>query len=463
MSRMTLSNDTIVALAPDQASLKAATKLMKGSKWPLRQLDDPSNLVWGECQGSGANPYRVVFDRSDHGYKCTCPSRKFPCKHALALMMMYVEGPGEFSAGSPPDWVTDWLGRRRKTGTAQNGAANSSGSKEGKSLALAQAAEPEKPEDPKAIARREAAAKKRAEETEAALLGAMDDLETWIEDQLRTGLGGLLGDLQNRCRAIAARMVDGKAGALAGRIDELPSQILALPGEERLDALIGQLGKLVILTRAFRADPKAPDVRRAVATSENRETILDDKDALQIKSTWEVAGERISTRRDGLVSQATWLMNMGNGPRFALLLDFFPATIGKRSSAFANGEQFQAELVFYPARTPLRALIAGRTPSETVVWPEPPSDPLAAAAAYEAETPWELSAPIMLPDGRIGLSQKGEAWWSAASGDLRLPMDTPPPSALLGMSLTSGAALWDGARLSLLSAQTDWGRVALDG
>src|SRR5689334_18025007 len=75
---------TIEGLAPDQASLSAASRLTKKASWI--RLESRDALLWGECQGSGANPYRVAVDAGDHGYKCTCPSRKFPCKHALALM-----------------------------------------------------------------------------------------------------------------------------------------------------------------------------------------------------------------------------------------------------------------------------------------------------------------------------------------------------------------------------------------
>ena len=101
---MAITLDTVTALAPDQASLNAASKLLKPAKWPLRQQETAAGLVWGECQGSGANPYRVVFDLGDQGYKCTCPSRKFPCKHTLALMWMYAEGAGDFTPGTTPDW-----------------------------------------------------------------------------------------------------------------------------------------------------------------------------------------------------------------------------------------------------------------------------------------------------------------------------------------------------------------------
>lgn len=457
---MSITSETVAGLAPDQASLKAAAKLMKAAKWPVRMASQTSHLVWGECQGSGANPYLTVFDLSDHGYKCTCPSRKFPCKHSLALMWMYAESPVEFgAAGDIPQWVTDWLGRRRKTAGNKAGKPTAAG----KDLSLARATEPEKPQDPKAIARKEAAAKKRAEETEAAVLGATDDLETWIEDQLRTGLGALMQDLPARCRAIAARMVDGKATALAGRLDEIPGLVMALPGEERLDALIGYLGKLIILARAYRVDPKSPETRRAISTSETAETVLNSADAPRFNSTWEIVGEQITTRRDDLVSQATWLLNLGTaGPKFAVLLDYFPASLGKRSGAFVNGDQFQAELVFYPGRAPLRALIDGRTACDPVAWPNADAAPLADAARFETLLPWSEVAPVLLPAGRIGLSPKGAAWWAAVEGDLALPIDKRLPDAVTGMVLDKTVALWNGTRLSVLSAQTKWGRLALD-
>src|SRR5580658_762708 len=105
---MSLSLEKVEALAPDQSSLDAARKLLKASSWPL-VASNGSGLVWGECQGSGATPYRVVVSESDAGYKCTCPSRKFPCKHSLALMWMRVEKPTTFTPATVPDWVKDWL------------------------------------------------------------------------------------------------------------------------------------------------------------------------------------------------------------------------------------------------------------------------------------------------------------------------------------------------------------------
>ena len=39
------------------------------------------------------SPYRTVADLAGPASKCTCPSRKFPCKHALGLMLVETAAP----------------------------------------------------------------------------------------------------------------------------------------------------------------------------------------------------------------------------------------------------------------------------------------------------------------------------------------------------------------------------------
>ncbi len=95
---MPIAISKIEELAPDQASLSAAAKLKKPAAWSLLARDDAAALIWGECQGSGASPYRVICSEADFGTKCTCPSRKFPCKHALALLWLSAENAAAFGA-----------------------------------------------------------------------------------------------------------------------------------------------------------------------------------------------------------------------------------------------------------------------------------------------------------------------------------------------------------------------------
>ena len=457
---MAIDLKAVEQLATDQSSLKAAAGLAKPAKWSGVGASRDGALIWGECAGSGANPYRVMADLRDLGNKCTCPSRKFPCKHVLGLLWLNAEAVVPFAPADTPAWVSEWLGRRRGTSAAKpasNAPANA------KDLRAARAAEPDVAEDPKDVARREAQAARRIEETERAILDALDALEQWIADQLRMGLSSFIDDATARCRRIAARLVDGKASALAGRIDELPSRLLALPAGDRPRGAVVELGKLVLLARAFRAAPRDAEIRRAVAASETREALLADPSALRIEARWEVLAEQVQTRRDGLVSQTTWLLNLAaSGPRFAMLLDFFPASAGRRGSVFTPGQRFQAELIFYPSRQPLRALLLRRDTSEEMAdleWPAPDSALIDALTRPLLAEPWAIDTVLLLPEGRIARDKSGAAWWSPADGTATLPVAGNVDGLLAGTELMRTAAIWSASRLTILAAQTPWGRI----
>ncbi|MBX9858318.1 MAG: SWIM zinc finger domain-containing protein [Sphingomonas sp.] len=458
---MTLDLSAIESLAPDQSSLKAAAGLTKASRWSGVGASRDGTLLWGACAGSGANPYRVMADLSDLGSKCTCPSRKFPCKHVLAMLWMHVDGTMAFGASETPEWVSEWLGRRRKGTSAAPAAAASVATKD---MRAALAVDPEQPDDPKAAARRQAATEKRARETHAAIHDALDALDQWIGDQLRLGLSGFLDEATARCRRIAARMVDGKAQALGGRIDELPSRLLALPAGDRVRDAAAELSKLVLLARAWRANPDDPEIARAVATAETRDQVLENAATLRVTAFWEVVGERIETRRDGLVSQTTWLLNLTvEGPRFAMLVDYFPASAGKRGSAFAIGEQFEGELAFYPAQNPLRALLVRRSDRLTTEarrpWPATAEAVGEAISAGLQREPWLSDLPIVLPTGRIAVDDGAQTWWCAAAGDLAFPVTDLPDGLIRATDLEHTAAIWSNDHLRLLAAQTRWGTV----
>lgn len=453
-----LTTSTAESLAPDQASLKAAGKLLKPAKWPLRETD--GSYIWAECQGSGANPYRVIFDLRDHGYKCTCPSRKFPCKHTLALMILYAEGAADFSPGSIPQWGSDWIGRRR--GAVPKPADDTPKPKVSLSKALRD--DPAKPDDPKRTAATEAARQTRAKATRDTQLAGLQDLETWIADQLSLGLPQLLGALPERCRTIAARMADAKAPSLSGRIDDIPERVLSLPAPARPDALIEELGKLVLLSRAMRSEPPHPGVTRLVASAESREEVLSDVHAESLQAVWQVVACHSRTRKDGLVAHSTWALACGEVARFANLLDFVPASLGKRGAGFTVGDTFEAEMVFYPGSA-TRAVIRQRSPSEAALWPQAADLPDQLSQAL-AQAPWTQDMPVLLGPGRLA-DLGGQTVWTATG--MAQPDSAPVPVAqdrlpalTFGLPLTATAALWAHGRLRLLASQTPLGTMFHD-
>ncbi len=79
----------MLALAPDAASQRAAAGLGP-PRWS--GAGAAGDLVWGLCAGSAKQPYQAIVDLAGPAYKCSCPSRKFPCKHALALLLNWSAG-----------------------------------------------------------------------------------------------------------------------------------------------------------------------------------------------------------------------------------------------------------------------------------------------------------------------------------------------------------------------------------
>src|SRR6186713_1699364 len=97
--------DQIKALAPDAGSLKAGQGLAHARHWSALGRSDQA--IWGDCKGSASMPYAVQIDESEPAFKCSCPSRKFPCKHAIGLMMMHVAN--SVKPAAKPQWVDEWL------------------------------------------------------------------------------------------------------------------------------------------------------------------------------------------------------------------------------------------------------------------------------------------------------------------------------------------------------------------
>src|SRR5690349_1526069 len=108
---MEWTRDRVLALAPDASSAKAGQDLANPRKW-VTLAGDGSLAIWGECQGSGAKPYQVQVDLSEPAFKCSCPSRKFPCKHGLGLLLMFATGPELLKFADRPAWVNEWFASR---------------------------------------------------------------------------------------------------------------------------------------------------------------------------------------------------------------------------------------------------------------------------------------------------------------------------------------------------------------
>src|SRR4051794_4520222 len=162
-----LTTEQVLALAPDTASVNAGQGLANPAKWV--SLGRGGRSVWGECQGSGKAPYRTQIDLSGPAFHCSCPSRKFPCKHGLGLLLLMAASPARVVEAELPAWVSEWIAKR--TANAEKKAAPS-----------------QAPPDTETAAKRDADREKRAAKREDRVRAGLGELQTWMGDLLRQGL-----------------------------------------------------------------------------------------------------------------------------------------------------------------------------------------------------------------------------------------------------------------------------------
>ena len=468
---MALSLEKIEAMAPDQASLAAARKLLKPATWPAL-FADGDGLVWGECQGSGATPYRVSVHESDGGYKCTCPSRKFPCKHSLALMWMRAEGKTEFAKGQAPEWVLDWMKRRRSAAGGSTRSAPETDEAPAKSIAQVLAVE-DAPADPKSEARATAAREKNRREREESIRAGLDDLDCWLEDQVAAGLAGFAGRATQACRLISQRLVDAKASGLASRVEALPGRLFALPESMRGPAAVEELGQLHLLAEAYGRQQELPpelqaDVRREIGWAQSREALLADQSAIRATGRLRVVAAVSEVQPDRLRRLETWLRreDAAAGPRFAVLIDYVPVATGPARSPYSPGERLEATLVYYPSPVPLRAQLATVTvpahaSTEHLIFEDNFAGQLDAYEHALSLKPWLGVYPIAFRDARLRRSGESLFVCAATDGSNALPLaasQSTKAAPLLSLDGFDGIGLWNGYSLRLSLAQTELGR-----
>jgi hypothetical protein len=177
----------------------------------------------------------------------------------LALMWMWAEGRTVFRPAPVPEWVKDWLGRRR--GAAPAAAADSPKTKASIGL-LEEEDEAAATADPKAEARAAAARERNRAEREASVERGLDELDIWLADQAERGLATFASGSTQACRLIAQRLVDAKAGGLGSRVEALPARLFAEPEADRARAAIRELGQVHLIAEAYRRrEALAPGLR----------------------------------------------------------------------------------------------------------------------------------------------------------------------------------------------------------
>lgn len=377
------STEQVESAAPDASSVNAGRTLATPGAWS--ETGATSAALWGLCAGSGKKPYQTIVDLRGPAYKCSCPSRKFPCKHALGLLLLWSAGQVA-TTPEPSDFAAAWLDSRDARAGAKAGA---------------KADTPAKPVNPERAA---ATAAQRADR----VAGGIAELTIWLEDQVAHGFSGIDNDPYGRFDPLAARLVDAQAPGLASRVRELPAVLTGGEPGTWPHRLLMEFGSLWALGTAHRrlaeldADTAAA-VRRHVGYTIAKADVLAQP---AIDDDWLVLGWR-TEELDRVTARRLWLYGGGTG-RYALILEYVP-TGGTFPPRPPVGAAFRAPLHFYPGAGH-RALIAdqdGPPPGTDGRLPVlPPATTFAAARSARARDvaadPWLRSSPATVR-GRLAI------------------------------------------------------------
>jgi hypothetical protein len=426
----TLTREQVLALAPDPASAKAGQALARLSLW--LSCGRSAGAVWGECQGSGKTPYRTQVDLNGPAFRCSCPSRKFPCKHGLGLLLLLAAQPEALALGEPPAWVSEWLASRAAAATRRQESAATPA--------------------PKAVATSARSLAAR----EARVATGMADLQRWLEDRMRAGLADFQAEAPAACNAFAARMVDAQAPGVARLLRNAGALAGSGPGWQ--GRMLDQLARLHLLARAYDGLAELPpelqaELRATIGFTLSQEALLAEPG---LHDHWAILGRQIE-EEDRLHVQRTWLWGMTSG-RPALILDF-SAGGQPLDHSLTPGSSFEAELVFFPGAAPLRALLKARHRSSTG-FPALPASQLDLAlggyAAALAGNPWLERYPLLAGPCRLGYSD--ERWYVHDEDGHTMALTPHFADGWRLLDLSAGqpftlAGIWDGTWLEPLCAQ----------
>ncbi len=409
--------EQVLSLAPGTAAAAAAVAVADQASWSAAGHDEHG--VWGRYLAAAAEPYEVAVDLRGPAYRCTCPSRRLPCKHGLGLLLLFAQQHVVVANRLP--FADEWLRQRDVTSVAEDSAgtpdavAQRDGGHDAVVTHVRATGRVTPPRTPVADLQREQRRLARAERMRVGL----SELDHWVTDRVRAGLAAPELADPATWDLVAARLVDAQCGALANRVKRVATAVGQHTGwhEEVLD----ELAMLHALSVAARRTSMLPETLADGVHVATGLTVAKDDVLAGVPSTaaWLVMGES-RTREDRITVQRTWLRAQHDGmpdtsvDTWAMVLAF-GAFGNEVATEYPVGHVLHADLHWYPGGIPLRALVGhihcAAVPATTAPRGSSIDDAIAAAGWASAGEPWlerwamcVTATPAPLGNGRWALS-----------------------------------------------------------
>lgn len=286
-------------------------------------------MLWG-TQTTKRNSYETMVDMryEKMAFNCTCRSRKKPCRHAIALLLLLLHFNDAFAVKAEPEEVMqDWLKRRD-----QRLQPKSRSEEEEQVLAE----------------KRQQNRDKRLQQMQRGL----DELEIFLHDALRNGIATFVTQPVSFWQEWAAKLIAAKIKGIANRIAAFP-QLLRLDNWN--EVILREIGDIYLIVRGFRQLEHLPEglqqeLFTTIGVNAKRAEVLEQKSESDL---WKVLAIE-EGEEDQLRYRRTWLYGKSS-QQFALDLEFVWGN-ADFLSAWKTGSVWRADCFFYPAQYLQRAL-----------------------------------------------------------------------------------------------------------
>ncbi len=214
-----ITEQQILSLAPNPAAAANGRKISQKGGFVRLERSADDTFYLGECTGSGKNNYITTADyivQDAPVFRCSCPSRQFPCKHSLALMYELL-AQKNFAICEIPEDILKKREKKQAKATKEQSTEN---------LSPEEAKKAEKKKEASKRASKTARTKKLKKQLEG-----LEMTEKLVKELMRAGLGTMGGTALDTYRQLAKQLGD-----------------YYLPGPQRL------LNSLILEIAAFQKD-----------------------------------------------------------------------------------------------------------------------------------------------------------------------------------------------------------------